>query len=145
MTDGVAGEDELDVLDPEVVTINAGGETIEVSPLTIGQLPKFLRCIKDADIDLSDDVDVDVLALIADGGEDIIDAVAVAVDRAPEFISTLDLEEFTEITAAVLHVNMDFFARRLAPKLQSLMTTVGSALGRGLSANSSQPDTATQM
>ena len=59
------------------------------------------------------DVGAIVLDLLEQDGNDIAAALAVAVDREPNWIAGGDLDEVAQLIEAVAGLNKDFFARRL--------------------------------
>jgi hypothetical protein len=136
--------DELETLDPAPRTVSAGGETIEVRALTIGQLPAFVRALRPA-LGLLEGGEVDVVALVAEHGEAVIEAVSVATGRDYAWLAGLAPDAFAVIAGAVLEVNMDFFVRRLAPALNRILetATAGPGAGRISSVTSSPAATAT--
>jgi hypothetical protein len=126
---------DLDVIEsPNVRTVDYRGERIEIRPLTIGQLPGFVRnakpvlaeVFKDGEIELTPEL---LLDLVAEHGEALTAAAAVAVKRPVEWIAEGDPGEFVALVAAVIGVNVDFFAHRLAPQTAQAL---GSLSGAGL-------------
>lgn len=59
------------------------------------------------------DVGAIVLDLLEQDGNDIAAALAVAVDREPNWIAGGDLDEVAQLIEAVAGLNKDFFSRRL--------------------------------
>lgn len=121
-------EGELSRLAPAATkTVAAGGEEIEVAPMTVGQLPAFARAIRGVPLNLEGEIDV--VALVGDHGDQIAEAVAIAVGRPTAWISGLALDEFAQLAAAVLEVNADFFAQRVLPGMTVALTRLTSTLG----------------
>jgi hypothetical protein len=115
-------QDEFSAIDPIATEVTFRGETYRITPLKVGQLPKFARAIKGIGLDSlaaleSGDMTV-ILELIADHGEQIIDAVATASGISKEAIEGAETDEMILLVATVMRVNADFFARRLLPKLR---------------------------
>lgn len=113
-----------DVIDPQAGSqaVTVGGETIKVAPLTIGQVPAFARAIRPAaglfqvaGAGPDQRVDIDVLALVAEHGEAIMEAVAIALDREPEWVRGLDMASFAAVAETIIRVNWDFFSSRVMP------------------------------
>ncbi|HYE35506.1 hypothetical protein [Methylocaldum sp.] len=129
---------ELNVLVPEPVRVIAGGETVEVLPLTIGQIPAMARALRGVPFGSEGDV-LDVLALVADHGDAIAEAVAIAVRRPRQWIDGLTADEFIQLTAAVIGVNAGFFTRSVLPAVSDMMTKLAGAT---LFSDSSHTDTA---
>lgn len=125
--------DEFEVIEPLAASVVFIGKERQIVPLKVGQLPKFARAMKNVgavDVDglLAGDVDA-FISLLADHGEAIIEAVAIAsgIDRAEIEGSTAD--EMIRLATAVLKVNADFFARRLTPAIKA---AAAQANGAGL-------------
>lgn len=115
---------DLEVLAPEPVLVQADGETIEVLPLTIGQVPRLARVFKGVQLDFSD-----IRGLLEEHGERLIQGVAICVDRPVEWAEKLSADEFIELASAVLVVNTPFFAQRVLPALNRLMKTLVDGFG----------------
>lgn len=119
--------DDLDVLDPPGQKVTVAGQSITVRPLTIGQLPRFVRAIQPAAPQLAGDKDIDWLALIAQHGEALIGAAAVATGIEAREIESLAPDEFVLLCGAIFEVNVDFFVQRLAPALERASDRVVAA------------------
>jgi hypothetical protein len=102
-------------LPPVPATIVIGGETLDLTPIRLGELPAFARAVQPVANHLS--ASPDWLALVSEHGEAVIDAVAIAVRRPREWVAGLDLDEAVQLASAVFEVNADFFMRRLAPAI----------------------------
>ena len=127
-----------DVIAPtsQVVTL-AGGRTITAMPITVGQLPRFVRAIRPAFGALvalapaasspeaeggqgADSEGMDAIGLLdayAEHGEALNEAVSIVTGEPLEVIEALNLEEAAAVLLAVWEVNQDFFARRVLPLL----------------------------
>lgn len=138
--------DDLDVIESgNVRTVQFLGEAIEVRPLTVGQLPAFVRHAKPVLAGVFQEGPAEIepeqmLDLVAEHGEALCKAVAVAIGKTPEHVGRADLSEFVALTMAVVAVNLDFFARRLAPEAARAMQALNGA-GRTLSSPSLEPGT----
>ena len=122
--------DGADILVPETVTLTVAGVAVEVRPLTVGQIPAVLRALKGVDFSAGIAAD-DLPRLLEAHGEQLIEAVAIAVKRTTEFVSNLDPVEFLTLASKVVEVNADFFAHRLAPVLAEVMQRVAAAAKPG--------------
>ena len=69
------------------------------------------------------------LALLAEHGEAVIDAVAIASRRPPEWVTNLALDDAVRLAEAVFEVNADFFIQRVLPSLTEAATRVSQILG----------------
>lgn len=139
---------DLDILDPPGRNVTVAGQSITVRPLTIGQLPRFVRAIQPAWPQLAgygdvDNPDPDWLALIAKYGEALIEAAAVATGIEPKEIESLAPDEFVLLWGAIFETNMDFFVQRLGPAMERASDRIVAATARiqagATSATSSKP------
>lgn len=144
----MAGED-LDILDPQPGVVQFRGERLEVRPLTIGQLPKFVRLARpiinallDSPLDESSDVAlIDVLLDMVDQhGDSAIAAAALVTAKPVAWIEAGDPAEFVALAQTIFRVNRDFFTQKLAPLLGRVWP---SASGNGPTPSSSSSSTVT--
>jgi len=120
-------DDTFAALPPVPVTLVIGGERLDLTPLKIGDVPAFARAVQPVAASLS--ASPDWLALLAEHGEAVIDAVAIASRRPPEWVTNLALDEAVRLTEAVFEVNADFFIQRVLPSLTEAATRVSQTLG----------------
>lgn len=124
--------DGMQTFPPQPVVLVLAGTTLELTPVRLGELPRFLAAVQPLAAELTGDPDW--LALLARHGEAVLDLLAVTARRERTWIDALSLDEAVQLAAAVFEVNAGFFvgrvvpaihatARRLAPTLQSLGTT----------------------
>ncbi len=124
MTD-TALADDFDAISPQGRGATVCGQPIEVTPLTVGQIPAVMRALRGVDLARFDGDNLDVLGdLLADHGDGIITAVAIAARQPQPVVADLELDEFLALFAVVLEVNADFFARRVAPALKLTLARV---------------------
>ena len=100
-------------LPPVPVVLVIGGERLELTPLKVGELPAFARAVQPVAASLS--ASPDWLALLAEHGEAVIEAVAIASRRPAEWVAGLGLDEAVRLAEAVFEVNADFFIQRVLP------------------------------
>jgi hypothetical protein len=137
-------ENSLAALPPLPETLEIAGETLEISPLKVGELPAFLRAIRPFAEHLG--AEVDWLQLFGERGEDVVIALAVAVRRPRDWVAGLPLDEAIRLAEVVVEVNADFFIRQVTPALLRLggrIGTISTTAGRMPSSASSARDTAT--
>ena len=117
-------------LPPVPVTLVIGGECLELTPLKVGEIPAFARAVQPAVATLSASLSAspDWLALLAEHGEAVIDAVAIASRRPPEWVTNLALDDAVRLAEAVFEVNADFFIQRLLPSVTQAAARIGQAL-----------------
>lgn len=125
---------------PEIVII--GNETLDITPLRVGELPAFARAVRPVAAKLSPDPDW--LRLLSEDGESVILALAIACRRPPEWVATLALDEAIHLAEAVFGANADFFIRRVVPEITRVSQRIGALIpGPMPSTGSSGPGTAT--
>lgn len=118
------------ILNRPTAAVKYHGESIIAGPLELRQFGPFTREIRDMLPDImrliaaSEGTDFDMLTamvdLLADHTEQMQHALAIAVDREPEFIGRGTADEVMALAQAVYEVNRDFFAAKVAPMLRSL-------------------------
>ena len=113
-------------LPPVPVTLVIGGERLDLTPLKVGDVPAFARAVQPLAASLS--ASPDWLALLAEHGEAVIDAVAIASRRPPEWVTNLALDDAVHLAEAVFEVNADFFIQRVLPSLTEAATRVSQTL-----------------
>ena len=118
--------DTFAALPPVPVTLVIGGERLELTPLKVGDVPAFARAVQPVAASLS--ASPDWLALLAEHGEAVIDAVAIASRRPPEWVTNLALDDAVHLAEAVFEVNADFFIQRVLPSLTEAATRVSQTL-----------------
>lgn len=121
-------DNDLDILDPTGRNVTVAGRMVSVLPLTIGQLPRFVRAIQPALPMLAGKEDPDWLALVGEHGEALIEAAAIATGLEVAEIEVAAPDEFVLLCGAIFEVNTDFFVRRLAPALQSATANMEVAM-----------------
>lgn len=121
---------DLETLVPHPVEVEAGGKTIAITPIRVKELPAFMRAVESLFGAAASGADI--AALLALNTDAVIEAAAIGARQPRSFIDSLDLDELIDVAAAVLEVNADFFARRVAPRLAATSKTL-EALVDGLS------------
>lgn len=120
------GNDMFAALPPVPASVEIVGEHIELTPLKVGEVPAFARAVQPIAASLS--ASPDWLALLAEHGEAVIAALAIATRRPVDWVAGLDLDEAARLAEAVFEVNADFFIRRLLPSVTQAAARIGLAL-----------------
>lgn len=118
------------ILDRPTAAVPYRGESLVVGPLELRQFGPFTREIRDilpsimrlmAAIE-GDDFDVltAMVDMLAGHSEQMQHALAIAVDREPDFIGRGTAGEVMALGRAVFEVNRDFFVAKVAPMLRNL-------------------------
>ncbi|QKS31495.1 MAG: hypothetical protein HT579_04235 [Candidatus Accumulibacter similis] len=130
---------------PLPVSIEIRGETLDLTPLRVGELPAFVRAIRPFAEQLT--TAIDWLGICADHGESLLEAVALASRRPRLWVDGLALDEAIRLAEALLEVNADFFVRRVSPEIdrvaRRLAARTHAIVGAMPSSASSPPATAT--
>ena len=119
-------DDTFAALPPVPVSVEISGEHIDLTPLKVGEVPAFARAVQPIAAGLS--ASPDWLALLADHGEAVIAAIAIATRRPVVWVAGLDLDEAVRLAEAVFGVNADFFIRRLLPSMTQAAVRIGQTL-----------------
>lgn len=120
------GNDTFAALPPVPVSVEISGEHIDLTPLKVGEVPAFARAVQPIAASLS--ASPDWLALLAEHGEAVIAAIAIATRRPVDWVAGLDLDEAVRLAEAVFEVNADFFIRRLLPSVMQAAARIGQTL-----------------
>ena len=137
-------DDAVAVLALPAATITSGGQTLNVAPITLGELAAFSAAarpvfglLRDIDpeaaetflFDLLENHTAELAALIA---------VGARVDAA--WLLTRPLDDVATIAEAVLAANRDFFIQRLLPLLAQAIRLGAAPTGATSSSASAAPD-----
>lgn len=129
-------------LPPVAETVTIGGETLDITPLRVGELPIFARTVRPFAGKLGPDPDW--LRLLSEDGESVILALAIACRRPPEWVSNLAMDDAIRLAEAVFGANVDFFIRRVVPEITRVSQRIGTVIpGATPSSDSSDPATVT--
>ena len=115
--------DDTQVLFPGKEVKLSSGEVITVKPFT------FIECMttaaKYARSFAGSLKTASVLDIVADGGEDVLRLVQLAVKKPDKWWANLMPDDGLALTTAVLEVNRAFFLERLKAPLESLTKAIG--------------------
>ena len=102
----------LETFTPKDLAVEAGGKRLSIVPLRVRDLAGFARAIDPAmPLILAERYQ----AAVAHHGPAMIAAVAIGAHQDEDWVADLPPDEFLRLAAAVLEVNLDFFARRVLP------------------------------
>ena len=120
------GKEMFAALPPVPASVEIAGEHIELTPLKVGEVPAFARAVQPIAASLS--ASLDWLAILAEYGEAVIAALAIATRRPVDWVAGLDLDEAVCLAELVFEVNADFFIRRLLPSVTQAAARIGLTL-----------------
>jgi hypothetical protein len=127
--------DNMESLEPSGSSVTYGSETIEVTPLRIGALPKIVRTARPVieslmtqDIEGMDEAGMVRILLdtLEHHGEALYAGVGLCVGKPATFIENGDAEEFIRLALKVWEVNRDFFVLKVAPLLGGLKANLAA-------------------
>lgn len=118
--------DDIDKLLPQPLELTLGGESLQVLPIKARQLPSMLRASGSFYHLLGGAAEMDIPSLIAQGGDSVLDAVAIGLGKPREWVGELDCAELVRAATAVLEVNADFFIQAVLPELEKAKQRIAS-------------------
>lgn len=113
---------------PVPVSITVGGETIDITPLKVGELPAFARAVRPITERLA--TAPDWLALLSDHGEHVIEALAIASRRDVAWVAGLNIDDAIRLAEVVFEVNADFFVKKIVPEIERASLKINKVLGQ---------------
>lgn len=116
----------FDAFPPAPVMLDVGGESLEITPIRVGEVPALIKAVRPFAGQLS--AEPDWLVLLAEHGESLLCALAVAARRERAWVERLSLDDAVRLAAALFEVNADFFVRRIAPKVGDLAQRLNGRL-----------------
>lgn len=129
-------------LPPVPTSVEVGGQTIDITPLKVGELPAFARAVRPVAQKLS--AEPDWLLLLSVHGDAVLDAVSIACRRPREWVAGLDIDDAIRLAEAIFEANADFFIRRVVPQVTSVSSRINQLIpGATPSSDSSPTVTAT--
>lgn len=117
----------FEFVDPMQIATTIRGEEVVFSPLLVGEVPAFSRAVEPiagllpevmSVASAPDDQAGPLLAAVlfravADQGDSVIRAVAIAGRRPVEWVSKLHADELVAMASLAIEVNADFFQRAM--------------------------------
>lgn len=121
---------------PTPVVLCIAGKEIPVAPIKVRNIPAFARAAAPVMAAMASG---DLLAAVAEAGDELIAAVAIATGEPADWLGDLDADDFVRLAGAVIEVNADFFARKLAPAIAAASEKVANATAGASFSPSSSP------
>lgn len=103
-------QDDLSVLFPAAILVSVGGRDIDVTPLTLGELPALMKLIRAAGNTLAA-AKFDPLILLAEHTDLAIELIAVLTRQEVEWLKGLILDDAAALLVAAIEANQSFFVR----------------------------------
>lgn len=117
---------QLDALANAPLTLTVGGREFAITPIRVAELPAMLRACEPIFAQLAGG---DMLAALTHDADSVINAIAIGARIARADLDVFELDDLVLLGGAVMQVNADFFARRLAPAFITASEKVTVALG----------------
>lgn len=127
---------ELDALANAPLTVTVGGSARAITPIRVAELPAMLRACEPIFGLLAGG---DMAAALLHDADSVIAAIAIGARMPRAEIDALELDELVTLGGAVMQVNADFFARRLAPSFVAASQKVAAALAGSTPSPASSP------
>lgn len=121
---------ELNTLLPQGKELNIRNENLAIKPFKLGELPKVFKAIDPISKALFDSLSnggnqVEMITgLVANGGENLIDLMAIGSKKSREWVEDLELDEGIELFGTILEVNASFFVQKVLPNLNKRMEAI---------------------
>lgn len=113
---------QLETLFPAGTEVTVAGETISVYPFKAGKLPQLFKLVNPISgliqVTLqseSTDTIGKVLTILAHGGDNVLDLIALGLNKPRSFVDDLEQDEVVDALSTVLGVNISFFVQRVLP------------------------------
>ncbi len=116
---------EFDAFGSPPTRLEIAGETLDIAPIRVGEIPKLLTAIKPFSKQLLAE-QIDWLAIITQHGACLLQAVAIAARKPLPWIEALALDEAIQLATALFEVNVDFFIQRVMPALRQAATRINT-------------------
>ncbi|NCP64099.1 MAG: hypothetical protein GW836_05515 [Paraglaciecola sp.] len=108
---------EFDAFGAQPTDLTIANETLVISPIRVGEIPKILSAIKPFSEQLMAD-QIDWLGIITQHGDSLLAAIAIAARKPQDWVEALSLDDAITLATALFEVNADFFVQRVVPTLQ---------------------------
>lgn len=118
---------DFDAFPPTALSLEIAGAGLAITPIRIGEIPALLAAVRPFAHRLVD-ADPDWLALLADHGDALLAAIAVASRRPKEWVDALALDDAIRLAAALFEVNADFFVQRVVPTIQHAAARINAQM-----------------
>lgn len=113
---------QLETLFPSGSELTLGDEVIKVYPFKAGKLPQLFKIINPIGALISvtlqgesDDLASKILTVLAHGGDNVLDLVALGINKERKFVDELEQDQLVDALSVVLGVNLSFFVQRVLP------------------------------
>lgn len=118
---------DFDAFPPTALSLEIAGAEMAITPIRVGEIPALLAAVRPFAHRLVD-ADPDWLGLLADHGDALITAIALASRRPQDWVAGLAMDDAIRLAAALFEVNADFFVQRVVPTIQHAAARINAQM-----------------
>jgi hypothetical protein len=118
---------DFDAFPPTPQSLVIAGIALEITPIRVGEIPALLAAVRPFAHRLVDG-EPDWLELLADHGEALIKAIAVASRQPQDWAAALTMDDAIRLATTLFEVNADFFVQRVVPTIQHAAARINAQM-----------------
>lgn len=118
---------DFDAFPPTPQSMEIAGVELAISPIRVGEIPALLAAVRPFAHRLVDG-EPDWLELLADHGEALIKAIAVASRQPQDWVAALAMDDAIRLATTLFEVNADFFVQRVVPAIQHAAARINAQM-----------------
>jgi hypothetical protein len=118
---------DFDAFPPTPQTLAIAEIELAITPIRVGEIPALLAAVRPFAHRLVDG-DPDWLELLADHGEELIKAIAVASRQPQDWVAALTMDDAIRLATTLFEVNADFFVQRVVPTIQHAAARINAQM-----------------
>ena len=118
---------DFDAFPPTPLTLEIAEIVLAITPIRIGEIPALLAAVRPFAHRLVDG-EPDWLELLADHGEALIKAIAVASRQPQDWVAALTMDDAIRLATTLFEVNADFFVQRVVPTIQHAAARINAQM-----------------
>lgn len=119
---------DFDAFPPTPQSLEIAGVELTITPIRVGEIPALLAAVRPFAHRLVDG-EPDWLELLADHGEALIKAIAVASRQPQDWVAALTMDDAIRLATTLFEVNADFFVQRVVPTIQHAAARINAQMG----------------
>ena len=118
---------DFDAFPPAPQSLSIAGIALEITPIRVGEIPALLAAVRPFAHRLVDG-EPDWLELLADHGDALIKAIAVASRQPQDWVAALTMDDAIRLATTLFEVNADFFVQRVVPTIQHAAARINAQM-----------------
>ncbi len=118
---------DFDAFPPTPQSMEIAGVELAITPIRVGEIPALLAAVRPFAHRLVDG-EPDWLELLADHGEALITAIAVASRQPQDWVAVLEMDDAIRLATTLFEVNADFFVQRVVPTIQHAAARINAQM-----------------